>query len=144
VQHKLQLAGIQLHLELQPDLPPVFCDLAQVEQLLLALTINAIEAMPRGGNLWLRSRLLPSRELELQVQDDGPGIPAAVSAHLFEPFQTTKESGNIGLGLAVVHQIVERHHGRIVVDSEAGRGTNFIVTLPVGEGGEQHSKERGN
>jgi two-component system NtrC family sensor kinase len=144
VQHKLQLAGIQLHLELQPDLPPVFCDLAQVEQLLLALVINAIEAMPRGGNLWLRSRLLPTRELELQVQDDGPGIPAAISARLFEPFQTTKESGNIGLGLAVVHQIVERHHGRIVVDSEAGRGANFVITLPVGEGGEPHSKQRGD
>ncbi|HTK94031.1 MAG TPA: ATP-binding protein [Terriglobales bacterium] len=142
VQHKLQLAGIQLHLELAADLPPVWCDIAQVEQLLLALVINAIEAMPRGGNLWVRSRLLPARELELQVQDDGPGIPPEMSSRLFEPFQTTKESGGVGLGLAVVHQIVERHHGRISVQSD-GRGTTFIVTLPVGESGEDAARKRG-
>jgi two-component system NtrC family sensor kinase len=140
VQHKFQLAGIQLHLELQPDLPPVWCDIAQVEQLLLALVINAIEAMPRGGNLWLRSREVLGQECELQVQDDGPGIASEMAAHLFEPFQTTKGSGGVGLGLAVVQQIVERHHGRIAVQSEPGRGTTFVVTLPVGESGGDAAK----
>jgi len=134
VQHKLQLANIQLHRELPADLGMVWCDVAQLEQLVLALVINGIEAMPRGGNLWLRSRRLPSREVEFQVADDGPGIPPEVSARLFEPFQTTKGSGGVGLGLAVVHQIVERHHGRIEVRSEPGQGTTFVITLPPAEG----------
>lgn len=132
VQHKLQLANIQLHRELQSDLSPVWCDVAQLEQLLLALVINAVEAMPRGGNLWLRTRRLDSGEFQLQVRDDGSGISAETAAHLFEPFHTTKDSGGVGLGLAVVQQIVDRHGGRITVDSEPGRGVTFTVTLPEG------------
>jgi two-component system NtrC family sensor kinase len=140
VQHKLELAGIQLHLELQADLPPMWCDLAQVEQLLLALVINAIEAMPRGGNLRLGSRVLATGELELRVQDDGPGIPREIEGRLFEPFQSTKESGGVGLGLAVVQQIVERHHGRVQVESDPGRGATFIVTLPGSPAGEERKR----
>ena len=132
VQHKLQLANIQLHRELQPDLAPVWCDVAQLEQLLLALVINAAEAMPRGGNLWLGTRRLDSGEFRLQVRDDGPGISAETAAHLFEPFHTTKDSGGVGLGLAVVQQIVDRHGGRIAVESDPGRGATFTVTLPEG------------
>jgi two-component system NtrC family sensor kinase len=133
VQHKLDLAGVQLHLELEPELAAVWCDPGQLEQLLLALVINAIEAMPRGGSLWLRSRSLPeSREVELQVQDDGAGIPPEILPRMFEPFQTTKESGGVGLGLAVARQIVERHHGRIEVVSEPGHGAKFVITLPLG------------
>jgi two-component system NtrC family sensor kinase len=132
VQHKLDLANVQLHLELEPELPPLWCDAAQLEQLLLALVINAIEAMPRGGNLWLRSRSLPhSRELELEVQDDGVGIPPEMLPRMFEPFQSTKEASGVGLGLAVARQIVERHQGRITVSSEPGRGARFVITLPL-------------
>ena len=133
VRHKLELANIQLRLELEPEMPPLWCDAAQLEQLLLALVINAIEAMPRGGNLWLRSRFLPpSSELELEVQDDGVGIPSEMLPRMFEPFQTTKESGGVGLGLAVARQIVERHQGRIAVASEPGHGAKFVITLPLG------------
>ena len=133
VQHKLDLANVQLHLELEPELPPLWCDAAQLEQLLLALVINAIEAMPRGGNLWLRSRSLPhSRELELEVQDDGVGIPPEMLPRMFEPFQSTKEASGVGLGLAVARQIGERHQGRITVSSEPGRGARFVITLPLG------------
>ena len=133
VRHKLDLANIQLRLELEPELPPLWADAAQLEQLLLALVINAIEAMPRGGTLWLRSRSLPERrELELEVQDDGVGIPAEMLPGMFEPFQTTKESHGVGLGLAVARQIVERHQGRITVTSEPGHGARFVITLPLG------------
>jgi two-component system, NtrC family, sensor kinase len=141
VQHKLQLANIQAHVTVPDDLPPVWCDAAQIEQLLLALVINAIEAMPRGGNLWLRCSVPHPEHLELQVQDDGPGIPPEFEAHLFEPFQTTKENGGIGLGLAVVHQIVERHQGHIEVRSELGRGTTFLITLPLGSAGAEKRGE---
>ena len=133
VQHKLDMTGIQLQLDLAPDLPPLKCDAAQMEQVLLALVSNATDAMPRGGNLWLRTRLLPDAgEIEIQVRDDGSGIPPEILSRIFEPFVTTKESGHgVGLGLAVSHSIVERHRGTIAVQSELGRGTTFTVWLTL-------------
>jgi len=134
VGHQLALSNIQLNSELEQQLPAVQCDPAQVEQVLLALMMNAIEAMPRGGNLWLRTRpvALNGDSVEVQVQDDGVGIAAEVLPHLFEPFFTTKERGHgVGLGLAISRGIIERHHGRIDVQSEAGRGTTFTILLPV-------------
>jgi two-component system, NtrC family, sensor kinase len=133
VQHKLEMSGIQLQLDFASDLPRVYCDPAQLEQVLLALVMNSIDAMPRGGNLWIRAHVLPdSEEIEIQVRDDGSGIPPEILPHIFEPFLTTKESGRgVGLGLAISHSIVERHHGRIEVQSEVGRGTTFTITLPI-------------
>ncbi|HVP51681.1 MAG TPA: ATP-binding protein [Terriglobales bacterium] len=133
VQHQTELSNVQLQRQLAEDLPQVQCDPAQIEQLLLALMINAIEAMPHGGNLWVRSRMVPQiGSVQLEVQDDGVGIPADILPNLFEPFFTTKERGHgVGLGLAISKGIVERHRGRIDVDSKPGQGTKFIVTLPV-------------
>jgi two-component system NtrC family sensor kinase len=133
VQHHLDLGNIQLELDLDAQVPLIQCDGAQIEQVILALTMNAIEAMPRGGNLWLRSRALPnSRQVSLQVRDDGMGIPPEAQKHLFEPFYTTKESGKgVGLGLAISRNIVERHRGTIEVESESGRGTTFHIFLPT-------------
>ena len=135
VKHKIELSAVQLQLQLDPDLPRVQCDAAQIEQLLLALVINALEAMPRGGNLWLRTATLSAgHEVELQVRDDGVGIPQEFLPQMFEPFMTTKEGAHgVGLGLAVSRSIVERHHGRIEVASRVGQGSTFTITLPVGE-----------
>ena len=131
VHHQLDLANINCTTDLAADLPSVQCDAAQLEQLVLALVMNAIDAMPRGGNLVIRTKLIPEHaELRLQVQDDGTGIPADVRANLFEPFYTTKDRGT-GLGLAISKGIVERHRGRIEVESEPGRGSTFTVTLPL-------------
>jgi signal transduction histidine kinase len=136
VQHQLEMNGIQLQLDLATDLPHVQCDPAQIEQVVLALVMNSIDAMPRGGNLWLRTRLNDSRdEVEIQVRDDGMGIPADILPQLFEPFLTTKESGHgVGLGLAISRGIIERHNGHIEVQSEAGKGTTFTITLPLEAG----------
>lgn len=133
VGHQLELANIQLQLDLEKGLPAVHCDAAHIEQALLALIMNAIEAMPRGGNLWLRSLArLDTDEVQLQVQDDGVGIPGEVLPKLFEPFFTTREhSRGLGLGLAISRSIIERHQGEIEVASELGRGTVFTLTLPV-------------
>ncbi len=133
VRHRLEMNGIQLQLDLAPDLPLLYCDSAQVEQVLLALVSNAVDAMPRGGNLWLRTRLLPGGgPIEIEVRDDGSGIPPEILSRIFEPFVTTKEQGHsVGLGLAVSHSIIERHGGTINVHSEVGRGTTFVVTLPL-------------
>ena len=139
VQHELEMTGIQLHRELQDDLPRVTCDPAQIEQVLLALVMNAIDAMPRGGNLWIRSHTdSTAAAIQLEVRDDGCGIPAEILPHIFEPFLTTKETGHgVGLGLAISHSIIERHHGNIEVHSDPGRGTSFSIRLPLAD--DEHS-----
>jgi two-component system NtrC family sensor kinase len=133
VRHQLELTGIQLQLNLDPDLPRVPCDASQIEQVVLALVMNAIDALPRGGNLWLATRRSADHKaVEAEVRDDGSGIPPEILTHIFEPFVTTKENGRgVGLGLAVSHNIVERHHGSIAVHSEVGKGTTFTVRLPL-------------
>src|ERR1700687_5540201 len=127
LRHQLELVGIHLQLQLAEDLPRVPCDPAQMEQVFLALIMNAIDAMPRGGNLWLETGLSNDEtEIKIRVRDDGAGIAPHVLLQIFEPFLTTKESGHgVGLGLAISRGIVERHNGRIEVDSELGRGTNL-------------------
>jgi two-component system NtrC family sensor kinase len=131
VQHKLELAGIQLNLDLTPELPPAHCDPAQIEQVVLAMIINAIDAMPQEGNLWISTKMKGEGILELVIRDDGMGIPEEHLPHIFEPFYTTKESGGSGLGLAISESIVERHGGTIAVDSVVGRGTTFKILLPM-------------
>ncbi len=132
VRHQLELGGVELQLSLAKDLPLVHCDPAQIEQVLLALIMNARDAMPRGGNLWIETRLNSDEaEIEIKVRDDGAGIAPEILPRIFEPFLTTKESGRgVGLGLAISRGIVERHNGRIEVESELGRGTTFTITLP--------------
>jgi two-component system NtrC family sensor kinase len=132
VQHQLDLAGIHVQPQLDPKLPQVQCDAAQIEQVVLALVMNALDAMPQGGNLWLTTSFTREpNQACIVVRDDGSGIPAEILPRIFEPFLTTKETGRgVGLGLAISHSILERHRGTIEVQSEQGRGTTFTVTLP--------------
>jgi two-component system NtrC family sensor kinase len=131
VEHKLQLGNITADLRLAENLPAVRGDVGQVEQLLLALIMNAIEAMPREGNL----RIVTTAEegsVVIIVEDDGVGIPPELLPRLFDPFVTTKEDGKgTGLGLAISRSIIDRHRGKIEVKSEVGRGTAFIIRLPA-------------
>src|SRR5580700_2756721 len=131
VQHKLDLGGIQLNLDLAAELPSAHCDPAQIEQVVLALVINAIDAMPQEGNLWITTRLKSESAVELVIRDDGIGIPVEHLPHIFEPFYTTKEAGGSGLGLAISENIIERHGGTIEVDSVVGQGTTFKIVLPM-------------
>jgi len=132
VRPQLEQAGIEVQLKMEEGMPLVPCDPAQIEQVLLILIMNAKDAMPRGGNLWIETRLSNTEPaVEIQVRDDGAGIAPDVLSHIFEPFMTTKESGRgVGLGLAISRGIVERHKGRIGVESLLGRGTTFTITLP--------------
>jgi len=139
-EHKAEMSGVLLQVDLDRTLPPLQCDAAQVEQVALAMVINAIDAMPHGGNLWVSTRLLNSEQMELQVRDDGVGIPPEILPQIFDPFTTTKEVGKgVGLGLAVSKGIVERHGGHIEVASELGVGTTFRIILPVRAA--QHEQE---
>ena len=131
VEHKLDLANIVCEVSLDEHLPPVRGDGGQIEQLLLALVMNAIDAMPREGVLRL-STDVDGAGVVIVVEDNGTGIDPALLPRLFEPFATTKEEGKgVGLGLAISQGIVERHHGKIAVDSQPGRGTKFTITLPA-------------
>jgi len=131
VRHQLELGGIELQQKRALDLPLVPCDPAQIEQVLLALIMNAIDAMPRGGTLWLETQITHD-EIEIAVRDNGAGIAPDVLPQIFEPFVTTKDNGRgVGLGLAISRGIMERHNGRIEVQSELGRGSTFTVTLPT-------------
>jgi len=132
VEHKMKLGNITPLLDLAGDLPPVRGDAAQLEQLVLALVINAIEAMPREGTLHVKTSS-DGEKVTVIVEDDGTGIAPDFLPHLFEPFQTTKEDKGVGLGLAISRTIVERHHGTINVVSEVGRGTTFTMMFPAEE-----------
>ncbi len=136
VRHQLDLNAVELQLRLANDMPRVTCDPAQIEQVLIALIMNAIDAMPRsGGNLWIETRMGDDAEALIQIRDDGSGIAPDILPHIFEPFLTTKEHGHgVGLGLAISRGIVERHNGRIDVQSELGRGTTFTIALPIDTG----------
>jgi len=131
VQHKMDMASVQLNLQLANELPNVRCDPNQIEQVVLAMVINAIDALPQGGNLWITTRQRSATTVELIIRDDGVGISDEHLAHIFEPFYTTKETGGSGLGLAISQTIVERHGGSIAVESRVGQGTTFTILLPV-------------
>ena len=132
LRHQAQISGVTLRLETEPDLPRVACDAAQIQQMVLALAINALEAMPTGGAAAFAARREGDAGVVVEVSDTGPGIPEENHERIFEPFFTTKEAGKgVGLGLAVVYGIVNRHHGRIEVRSKAGQGTTFSVFLPL-------------
>jgi signal transduction histidine kinase len=103
----------------------------RMQQVFLNLVLNAVDAMPEGGQLtvWTEPTSQPEGA-RVCFADSGGGIPAEDLPHLFEPFYTTKSTG-IGLGLYISHSIVENHGGRIDVESVEGKGTTFVVWLPV-------------
>jgi two-component system NtrC family sensor kinase len=133
--HKLRLQQISLEKDFSTDVPPVTCDADQIQQALLAILMNAMDAMPDGGVLKVGTRLggpgeAGERCVEIEITDSGVGIPPEIKGRLFDPFFTTKQDKeSVGLGLAVVQGIVKSHHGKIDVDSEPGR-TAFVMTLP--------------
>ncbi len=112
-------------------LPPILVDREQMKQVILNLLLNAVQAMPKGGNLTLRGQVSEnSRWIILSIQDSGIGIPSEDMNKLFDPFFSTKEGG-IGLGLSIAHRIIDQHHGKIEVESASGKGTLFTVWLPI-------------
>ncbi len=125
-------AGVELDCSLEPNLVEIEADPAQLEQVLVNLAVNALQAMPDGGRLTVRTRA-GDHDVFLIVEDTGTGMSEEVLKKLFVPFFTTKEVGKgTGLGLPVVHGIITSHGGAIQVESEVDRGTRFEIRLPVG------------
>jgi signal transduction histidine kinase len=110
----------------------------------LNLFLNAIQAMPEGGDLDVHATMDDDGLLRVDVSDTGVGIRPEDLDKIFEPFFTTKEPGKgTGLGLSVAYGIVEKHHGRIAVQSEVGKGTSFSVALPLAENAKTQPTEGG-
>jgi len=132
VENKIKLENIDVELELAEKLPKIYCDVKQIQQTLIALFINAIEAMPEGGTLKIISREPDKDYVEIVVIDSGIGIPQEKLKNIFDPFFTTKhEAKSTGLGLFVSYGIIKEHKGTIEAHSEVGKGTHFHIKLPV-------------
>jgi len=104
-------------------------DEAQLKQVFLNIIMNAAQAMEGNGKLTINVSS-GKKQIRIKIQDTGPGIPPEVIKHIFDPFFTTKEKGT-GLGLAISYGIIERHQGKIDIETELGKGTTFVITLPV-------------
>jgi PAS domain S-box-containing protein len=120
---------VEVRLELMP-LPQIAGRGAELREVLTNLILNAIEAMPQGGQLTLRS-WIEGREVCVAVSDTGVGMTPEVQRRLFDPFFTTKGSRGTGLGLSVSQALIKGHQGTLTAESEPGRGTTFVIRLPV-------------
>jgi len=123
------LRGQTIELILDEKVPELSLNAKEIKQLVLNLSRNGMEAMEEKGQLTIETRLNDSF-VELIIKDTGMGIAKSRQERLFEPFFTTKAKGT-GLGLALCLSIVERHHGKISVESEEGKGTAFTIQFPV-------------
>ena len=128
---RFQKTDIELVCDYSDDLPVVYADRSQVIQALIHLVVNAVQAMTEGGKLIIRTSAEPGTVI-ITVEDTGVGIPAEIRDNLFNPFFTTKDvNEGKGLGLSIVHGIVKSHGGTIQSESELGKGTRFVIKLPV-------------
>ncbi len=124
--------GIRLELDLAPDLPEVQADPQLIREVGMNLLLNAVDAVDRGGWIRVATRRAGDERVVLEVADGGHGIEPGELAHIFDPFYTTKRTGEgTGLGLSISLGIVKAHGGTIDVASEPGRGAIFTITLPV-------------
>ncbi|HEX6125430.1 MAG TPA: ATP-binding protein [Pyrinomonadaceae bacterium] len=133
VSHQKRGGAVKIELDINDDLPRINADGGQLQQAVIALATNAIDAMPDGGTLTFRAFAEP-RRIAIEIEDTGIGIPTEDLSKVFEPFFTTKEVGKgTGLGLAVCYGIITDHGGRLSVRSNVGKGTTFTIFLPITE-----------
>jgi two-component system NtrC family sensor kinase len=133
LKHHQRFKRMVVDRELEPTLPRIQGNKEQLIQALMALLLNAVDAMEQAGRLTVRASRAPrADEVVLEVADTGVGIPRENQAKIFEPFYTTKQPGRgTGLGLSICYGIVEDHQGRIEVESVPGQGATFRMYLPV-------------
>lgn len=124
--------SVVIHRSFVPNLRPARCDPDQIYQVALNLLVNALQILPRGGEITVRTLSTNNGRVAFEVSDNGPGIPAEIQDRIFTPFFTMREGGT-GLGLALVQRVVRAHKGDVSVHSVVGRGTTFRVELPIAE-----------
>lgn len=131
ISHQKRGERIEIKIDAAAGLPLVNADAGQIQQAVIILATNAIDAMPEGGTLTFRASAEPNR-VTIEVEDTGIGIPQEDLSKIFEPFFTTKAVGDgTGLGLAVCYGIITDHSGRLSVRSNVDRGSTFTITLPI-------------
>ncbi len=131
ISHQRRGNDIKFGFEISEDLPNIYADSGQIQQAVIALATNAVDAMPEGGTLTFRA-FPQSNRIIIEVEDTGFGIAPEDMSKIFEPFFTTKEVGKgTGLGLAVCYGIITEHGGRLAVRSNVGKGTTFSIYLPI-------------
>jgi len=132
---RYQSRGITIVQQLDQGLPAIQADPVQMSQVLVNLITNAIHAISRGGKIEVRTRR-KGDQVSLVVKDTGSGMTSEVRKKIFEPFYTTKPIGQgTGLGLSVVHGIIDEHKGKIMVNSVPGKGSKFEILLPLKQTG---------
>ncbi len=130
-EHVFEAKEARLFKDYDHGLMSVLLDAHMIEQVMMNLVINAVQSLPKGGHVTIRTRKY-EEGCEVEVEDTGCGIPSDVRPHIFDPFFTTKGTGEgTGLGLSVSLGIVQRHGGEMLVESEEGKGTTFTIRLPL-------------
>jgi signal transduction histidine kinase len=131
LEHSIKINEINLKKEFGSGNDEFWCDPSAMEQVLIALLVNSIEVVGKGGTVTIRTDYSSEDSLTFEVTDNGPGIPPDILPHIFEPFFSGKENKmSVGLGLSVAYGIIQAHNGSIKVESNIGRGTTFIVSVP--------------
>lgn len=132
VKNQLVVAQVQIEKDLPPGLPPIRGKRQDLQQAVVNILLNAVQAMPQGGTIAIRAGNGPEGYLQVDLSDTGTGIKPEALEHIFDPFYTTKASGQgTGLGLSIVYSIIRAHGGYIEARSEVGKGTTFSIFLPI-------------
>ena len=132
--HSIKIADIHFITDLKADNDLVHCSPNQVKQACVALLVNASEAIQENGEIVIRTRNPDEDHISVEISDNGSGIASQDLPHIFEPFFSTKhDTSGIGLGLSIVHGIVENHKGKMEVESELGKGTTIKIIFPLAE-----------
>ena len=133
MQPQALLKGVEINLNSSEKLPALICEKNQLKQVFINLIKNAIEAMPKGGNINIEIKRNSLSFIDIVISDEGIGIPDDVVEKLGQPFFTLKDGGN-GLGLMMCRKIIDAHNGAMEIESKIGIGTTFIVRLPFENG----------
>jgi two-component system NtrC family sensor kinase len=130
--HHIKIANITFLTDLSARSDLIFCSPNQIKQACIAILVNASEAVSEYGEIVIRTKNPDSNSVRLEISDNGSGISPDDIPHIFEPFFSTKrDARGIGLGLPIVHGIVQNHKGKVEVDSVVGRGTTVSIILPL-------------
>jgi len=130
--HPMKIANIHFYTDLTAKADLIYCSPNQIKQACIAILVNASEAVPENGEVILKSKNLDDDSVRFEISDNGKGIASEDIPHIFEPFFSTKQnSSGHGLGLAIVHGIIQNHKGKIDVQSEPGKGTTIAITIPL-------------
>jgi signal transduction histidine kinase len=138
VKNQIMVTGIELDVQIADSLPTIRGRRQDLQQALLNILLNSVQAMPEGGTISIRANPAPDGTVRIDMADTGTGIKPSALEHIFEPFYTTKPVGEgTGLGLSLTYGIVRTHGGYIEVKSEMGKGTVFSIHIPTVNGKEE-------